>query len=109
MKKAPICTPWVLEPEKEIPLGEYPRPGLVRKDWMNLNGYWEYSIRPHNTDQSIPEDWDGKILVPFSVETELSGVRRSLDPGEELWYRRPFSVPESWSGRGVLLNFEAVA
>ena len=85
---------------------EYPRPQLVRADWANLNGLWDYAIRPA-TEES-PEQADGKILVPFPVESALSGVGRMVGKEKRLWYRRTFEVPESWKGRRVLLHFGAV-
>lgn len=91
-------------------LPEYPRPSLVREAWVNLNGLWEYAI----TDNAeAPEHFDGTILVPFSPETALSGVERTLRPGEYLWYRRvlPFACPTEGErmreGTRTLLHFGA--
>src|SRR5213596_1956214 len=68
-----LTTPWTLEAEKAaVPLPEYPRPQLVRKEWLNLNGLWDYAIRPKNESQ--PSVFDGKLLVPFPIESALSGV-----------------------------------
>ena len=92
-------------PTAAIPLPEYPRPQLVRPNWMNLNGAWEYAI---TTGRELPESFDGTILVPYSPETALSGVRRSPGPDEFLWYRRSVTLPESFSGLRVLLHFGAV-
>ena len=77
----------------DVPLNEYPRPQLVRGAWQNLNGKWDYAVRPAGAN--APERWDGTILVPFCIESELSGVQRALHPGEALWYRRRFSSTTS--------------
>ncbi|MCA9054689.1 MAG: sulfatase-like hydrolase/transferase, partial [Planctomycetaceae bacterium] len=96
------------------PLPEYPRPQLVRDQWMNLNGYWEYAISPGRSlpdgmhDLSSPEKWDGRILVPFCVESALSGVRARVGHDQALWYRRRFTLPEGWSTGNVVLHFGAV-
>lgn len=85
---------------------EYPRPQLERKQWLNLNGHWDYAISSRE-ETSTPIDWDGKILVPFSLESRLGGVERLLNPNESLWYRRTFEVADTDETR-TLLNFEAV-
>ena len=90
----------------DVPLNEYPRPQLVRGAWQNLNGRWDYAVRP--AGNGAPERWDGAILVPFCIESELSGVQRALRPGEALWYRRRFFVDGLGGGRRVLLHFGAV-
>ncbi len=93
------------KPVLPVPLPEYPRPQFVRPDWINLNGYWEYAIRPENGP--MPQKYDGQILVPFCVESALSGVQRALLPNEKLWYRRSFEVPALKEQR-LLLHFGAV-
>ncbi|MDE6622803.1 MAG: beta-galactosidase [Alistipes sp.] len=100
-----IKTSWgeQLDPENVLP--EYPRPQMVRAEWRNLNGLWNYAILPAGEQ---PAAWDGEILVPFAAESSLSGVDRRVGAGQELWYERSFSVPTSWSGRRVLLHFGAV-
>ena len=85
-------------------LQEYPRPQLVRGSYENLNGLWDYAIT--KTDVR-PDTWDGKILVPFSPEAELSGVNRTLHPGEMLWYRRMLAVPAIAAGMRLLLHIGA--
>ena len=84
----------------------YPRPQMVRSDWLNLNGSWDYAITPAAATQ--PASMDGKILVPFAVESRLSGVARKLLPTDRLWYRRRFTIPTGWTDRRTLLHFDAV-
>ena len=101
-----IPTRWTATVNPDAPLPEYPRPQLVRRDWQNLNGLWSYAITP--TDAASPTSYDGSILVPYPVESALSGVERALKPDEALWYRRTLSLPTG-SGKTVrLLHFGAV-
>jgi Glycosyl hydrolases family 2, sugar binding domain/Glycosyl hydrolases family 2/Glycosyl hydrolases family 2, TIM barrel domain len=104
--KGPLMTRWAKDVSPDNAHQQYPRPQMVRKDWQNLNGLWEYAIRPK--DQSKPEGFDGQILVPFPVESALSGVMKAVGPDNRLWYRRSFEIPAKWSGRRVLLHFGAV-
>lgn len=97
-------TRWTPAPSDENILAEYPRPQLRREDYINLNGLWDYAI---NKNDSRPEQWDGKILVPFSPETEPSGVMRQLAPEQYLWYERPLPVKRE-EGKRTLLHFGAV-
>lgn len=98
-------TPWTDSVDRLAPLPEYPRPQMVRRSWLSLNGPWEYAI---SAGGSSPAEYDGTITVPFSPETELSGVGRTLHKGEFLWYRREISLPECFAERHVLLHFGAV-
>jgi hypothetical protein len=104
--QAPMMTRWAWEVSPVNVWPEYPRPQLVRPDWMNLNGLWDYAITPDSVNQVPPPA--GKILVPFPVESALSGVMSSFDEHSKLWYHRTFSVPASWRGRRVRLHFGAV-
>lgn len=101
-----IKTPWAEKINPENPLPEYPRPLLVRDQWQNLNGLWDYAILTKG--QSIPESWDGKILVPYPIESSLSGVQKMVGQDNELWYHRTFSVPATWKNKNIILNFGAV-
>lgn len=102
-----LTTPWGERLEENRILTEYPRPQMRRDSYLNLNGRWEYAI---TDSDELPLRWDGTILVPFSPESALSGVGRTLRPGETLWYRREVTVPEGFLPRDgrLLLHFGAV-
>ena len=100
-----IMTPWAERIDPSAIHQEYPRPQMVRSQWANLNGLWDYAITPLGSETFSSE---GKILVPFAVESALSGVGRRVGDENELWYERTFSVPSSWKGKNVLLHFGAV-
>ena len=102
---SPLTTPWTAQVKPDRPLPEYPRPQMVRKEWTNLNGLWDYAIRPQQ--DSTPAKYDGQILVPFAVESALSGVKQPLTPEQRLWYRRTFTAP-NLKGKRLLLHFGAV-
>jgi len=89
----PLLTEWGEKLDRDQPLPEYPRPQLRRDSYLNLNGRWEYAICPAG---KAPDHFEGEIIVPFSPESLLSGVGRQLMPGEELWYRRGFTLPEGF-------------
>lgn len=97
-------TPW--SPASPIPLPEYPRPQMTRPNWVNLNGKWDYAIQPK--ENPAPQKFDGEILVPYAVESLLSGVQKLLLPEQRLWYRRNFSTPAFNKTDRVLLHFGAV-
>lgn len=101
-----LITTWGADVTADNAWTEYPRPQLVRDDWQNLNGYWNYAITKRN-ETATPTDWDGQILVPFCLESRLSGVQKLLDADETLWYQRTVSLqPEP--NRRTLIHFEAV-
>ncbi|MBQ9891875.1 MAG: beta-galactosidase [Bacteroidales bacterium] len=100
-----IKTKWASEVNPSAPLPEYPRPQLVRGNWLNLNGLWDYAITPEKATDFTAE---GKILVPFAVESSLSGVGKHVGKENALWYERTFTVPKTWKGEKVLLHFGAV-
>jgi hypothetical protein len=105
--KVPLVTKWADQVAPDAVHSEYPRPQMVRKNWLNLNGLWDYAILPKDQDQ--PTTYDGEILVPFAAESALSGVTKRVGRDKRLWYRRSFSIPEGWqSNRTVLLHFGAV-
>ena len=85
---------------------EYPRPQFERTEWKNLNGLWDYSLL--KTNQSEPKRFQGKILVPFSFESPLSGVGKKITPEDKMWYKKSFSLPKNWDGKDVIIHFEAV-
>jgi beta-galactosidase/beta-glucuronidase len=107
VKRSKILTPWAEKVDPAHTLQEYPRPQMVRSKWMNLNGLWQYNILPSAT-QAIPASFAGKILVPFAVESALSGVERTVGKDSVLWYQRSFSLPANFKKNNVLLHFGAV-
>ncbi|NIP68681.1 MAG: hypothetical protein GTO04_05720, partial [Planctomycetales bacterium] len=161
--EGPLMTRWAKEVSPETVHPEYPRPQMVREDWLNLNGLWDYAIRPKDagapqwrgrpalgprgegvppsnrgqdardtqgqgvpnaqyrvgepqdalaTNAARPASFDGQILVPFPIESALSGVMKPVGPDNRLWYRRTFTVPEKWNltrdKKRLLLHFGAV-
>ena len=100
-----IMTTWGENLDPSSVLQEYPRPQMIREKWINLNGLWEYAVTPVEGE---PEKMDGIILVPFAVESALSGVGRVVTENDALWYERNFEVPEDWAGQRIMLNFGAV-
>ena len=101
-----IKTKWASEIEVNNPLPEYPRPIMERAEWQNLNGLWDYAIQP--VGKQKPSAFDGEILVPFALESSLSGVQKRLGRDNELWYQRSFTIPSKWKNDRVLLHFGAV-
>ena len=101
-----IKTSWgeQLDPKNVLP--EYPRPIMERNDWKNLNGLWKYAITKKG--DPTPAAYQGDILVPFAVESSLSGVGKMINEKEELWYQRTFDIPSAWRGKQILLHFGAV-
>src|ERR1035438_2939312 len=92
----PLKTRWAKDVSPGKVWTEYPRPQMTRKVWLNLNGLWDYTIL--DTNVPAPSSYEGKILVPFPVESALSGVMRRLDEKHHLVYRRAFKLPRSWKG-----------
>ena len=101
-----IMTPWAADVTPDNVLKEYPRPQMVRKEWLNLNGLWDFAI-VLGTENTPGRRYDRKILVPFCVESALSGIKEPVTGSQEMIYRRFFKLPESWKGKRILLNFQA--
>ena len=102
----PTLTRWGAKVTPENALREYPRPQMEREGWSCLNGLWQYAVTSREAGR--PEAWQGEILVPFAIESPLSGVGRLLQPAETLWYRRTFEAPKLGPGERLILNFECV-
>ena len=101
-----IKTKWAEEVSPTNAHPEYPRPQMLRPEWKSLNGLWDYAVTPKS--EARPKTFDGKILVPFAIESSLSGVGKALTPDDALWYSTSFSVPSNWKGKRLILNFDAV-
>ena len=101
-----IRTTWAENLDPNNVLAEYPRPQLERNEWMNLNGLWSYAVT--DLTAAKPTTFDGQILVPFAIESALSGVQKRVTKDDILWYERTFTLPSSWNGKRVMLNFGAV-
>lgn len=101
-----IKTRWASEIDVNNVLPEYPRPIMERAEWQNLNGLWNYAIQP--VGKQKPTNYDGEILVPFAIESSLSGVQKRVGSENELWYEREFTVPSKWKNNKILLHFGAV-
>ena len=104
--RAPLLTPWARDVSPTNALPEYPRPQMVRQQWMNLNGLWQYAVTAKGAAQ--PQRFDEQILVPYPIESALSGVMKPLQPDQWLRYRRAFALPAEWNGQCILLHFGAV-
>ena len=104
--KAPLMTRWAKDVSPTNALPEYPRPQMVRSNWLNLNGLWDFAMSSREAAQ--PAAFSRQILVPFPVESALSGVMTTVTEKERLWYRRTFQVPAAWQGQRVILHFGAV-
>jgi len=103
--QGPLMTRWAKEVSPTNALPEYPRPQMARAEWLNLNGLWQYQSGKEGDAIPAGQDLTGKIMVPYPVESALSGV---MEHHDRLWYRRSFTVPAAWAGRRLMLNFGAV-
>lgn len=102
-----ITTPWADSVNPANVLAQYPRPQMQRNDWTNLNGLWQYSILP-KSNENIPSKFQGNILVPFAIESSLSGVKKSVGKDSIVWYQRTFEVPLKRKSKKILLHFGAI-
>ncbi len=102
--KGPLTTRWAKDVSPANAHPEYPRPQMVRKEWLNLNGLWDFGVAARDATRAA---FTTQILVPFPAESALSGVMRPISEADRLWYRRTFDLPNNWRGRRVLLNFGA--
>ncbi|HOB33248.1 MAG TPA: hypothetical protein PKH32_10260, partial [Verrucomicrobiota bacterium] len=103
---APMLTRWAAEVSPTNVWPEYPRPQMVRERWLNLNGHWDYAVTSNS--RQAPAQFEGRILVPFPIESHLSGVGRRITEHDVIWYRRHFTVPSDWRGQSIRLHFGAV-
>lgn len=104
-QKATLTTRWTKNVTPDNAWQQYPRPQMQRTEWKNLNGLWEYAIL--QADAGIPSQFDGKILVPFPVESFLSGVQKKVSPGQKLVYHTTFNLPSAWQNKDVILHIGA--
>src|SRR5689334_22095983 len=104
--QGPLKTRWAADVSPKNAYPEYPRPQMVRSAWLNLNGLWDLAITKKDADK--PETFSNQILVPFPVESALSGVMKHVSENDRLWYRRTFILPRRWDGKRILLHFGAV-
>ncbi len=103
-----IKSPWADSVNPSNVLPDYPRPQMQRSAWVNLNGFWQYAILPKTIDENIPSSFQGNILVPFAIESTLSGVGKTVGKDSILWYQRTISIPSNKKNKKVLLHFGAV-
>ena len=101
-----ITTPWAQDVSPQLPHPEYPRPQMVREAWQNLNGLWSCTVTSKDAPQ--PAVFPDQILVPYAIESALSGVKRPLNPDETLWYQRTFELKPAWHEGRTLVHFGAV-
>ena len=106
MKQAPLMTRWASQVDTNAPLPEYPRPQMVRADWLNLNGLWQFQAGDTNDAVPAGKNLAEQILVPYPMESPLSGV---MDYHPHSWYRRMITVPPAWSGKKIILHLDAVS
>lgn len=108
MVSGKIASPWAEKVNPAKPLPEYPRPQMVRGNWLNLNGLWDYALQPNSQPENIPTAFSGSILVPFPIESALSGVGKLVGKDNVLWYRKKINLPAKFKNQNVLLHFGAV-
>src|SRR5436309_2765591 len=104
--QVPLKTRWAKEVAPKNAHPEYPRPQMVRKQWLNLNGLWDLAITTKDAEK--PDAFQTQVLVPFPVESALSGVMKPVSENDRIWYRRTFQLPKKWQGHLILLHFGAV-
>jgi len=105
MKQAPLMTQWAALVPTNAPLPEYPRPQLVRSNWLNLNGIWQFQAGATNDPVPVGQTLSNQILVPYPMESAISGI---MQYSEFSWYRRTFTVPAAWAGEHIILHLDAV-
>jgi hypothetical protein len=105
MKQGPLMTRWASQIDTNAPLPEYPRPQMVRTNWLNLNGIWQFQAGATNDPVPTGQTLSSEILVPYPMESAISGV---MAYHEFSWYRRTFTVPPGWSGKQIILHLDAV-
>jgi len=105
-KKDKILSEWAINIDPNAPLPEYPRPQMSRENWTNLNGIWKYAIIEKGSTE--PDNFQGDILVPYAIESALSGVGQTVSKDQELWYHRSFEVDRGMRKGNLLLHFGAV-
>jgi beta-galactosidase/beta-glucuronidase len=103
-----ITSPWADSVNPASVLQEYPRPQMKRNEWVNLNGLWQYSALPKSDVEAVPASFQGTILVPFAIESALSGVGKTVGKDSILWYYRTINVAQNKKGKKLLLHFGAV-
>src|SRR3954451_3445561 len=103
LKQAPLMTDWAQLVDTNNPLPEYPRPQMVRTNWLNLNGIWQFQAGSSNDPVPVNQTLAREILVPFPMESALSGIQEYHDRS---WYRRMFTVPAGWNGSRILLHLD---
>jgi beta-galactosidase/beta-glucuronidase len=108
MVEGKIATPWAEKVNAANPHPEYPRPQLIREKWTNLNGLWNYAIVPQSGSETKPATFQGKILVPFAVESALSGVGKRVGKDSVLWYQKTIVLSSKLKNQTTLLHFGAV-
>ena len=100
-----LTTPWTSKVSPDYALPEYPRPQMVRPEWRNLNGLWDFTLFDRETEKVVKQT---KILVPYPVESALSGIGWKVEPKHAMIYHRKVSIPSKWQGQRILLHFGAV-